>query len=305
MEYRTLGSSGAQGFDAVPGRHDLRRARREVDDARHRRRRVDGVRHDRSRARRGRELHRHRRRLRQRRALGARPRALVRQVGAGATTWCSPPSSASRCGTGRTARARRATASCAPSRIRSGASRPIASTSIRSTCRTSTRPRRRRCARSTISCAPARSLYLGCSNYAAYRLTDSLWLSRSLGLERFVALQAQYSLVVRELEREHVPLVRQVRARHPALVAAGVGLPERQVQEGRAAAGRLAPRQVEGFARALRYGAQLEDPRRRRGDRQGARHLDDARWRCAGWCRSPRSPPSSWACATSGSSTTT
>ncbi|MDB4970720.1 MAG: aldo/keto reductase [Myxococcales bacterium] len=49
-------------------------------------------------------------------------------------------------------------------------------------------------------------LYLGCSNYAAYRLTDSLWLSRSLGLERFVALQAQYSLVVRELEREHVPL---------------------------------------------------------------------------------------------------
>jgi aryl-alcohol dehydrogenase-like predicted oxidoreductase len=49
-------------------------------------------------------------------------------------------------------------------------------------------------------------LYLGCSNYAAYRLTDSLWLSKSLGLERFVALQAQYSLAVRELEREHVPL---------------------------------------------------------------------------------------------------
>ena len=49
-------------------------------------------------------------------------------------------------------------------------------------------------------------LYLGCSNYAAYRLTDSLWLSKSLGLARFVALQAQYSLVVRELEREHVPL---------------------------------------------------------------------------------------------------
>lgn len=49
-------------------------------------------------------------------------------------------------------------------------------------------------------------LYLGCSNYAAYRLVDSLWLSRSLGLERFVALQAQYSLLVRDLEREHVPL---------------------------------------------------------------------------------------------------
>jgi aryl-alcohol dehydrogenase-like predicted oxidoreductase len=49
-------------------------------------------------------------------------------------------------------------------------------------------------------------LYLGCSNYAAYRLVDSLWLSRSLGLERFVGLQAQYNLLVRDLEREHVPL---------------------------------------------------------------------------------------------------
>jgi len=49
-------------------------------------------------------------------------------------------------------------------------------------------------------------LYLGCSNYAAYRLVESLWTSDKRGLERFVALQAQYSLVVRELEREHVPL---------------------------------------------------------------------------------------------------
>jgi aryl-alcohol dehydrogenase-like predicted oxidoreductase len=52
-------------------------------------------------------------------------------------------------------------------------------------------------------------LYLGCSNYAAYRLSDSLWTSRTLGLERFVSLQAQYSLVERGLEREHVPLCQQ------------------------------------------------------------------------------------------------
>ncbi|NUN14863.1 MAG: aldo/keto reductase [Myxococcales bacterium] len=49
-------------------------------------------------------------------------------------------------------------------------------------------------------------LYIGASNYAAYRLMDSLWTSKSQHLERFVALQAQYSLVARELEREHVPL---------------------------------------------------------------------------------------------------
>ena len=49
-------------------------------------------------------------------------------------------------------------------------------------------------------------LYLGASNYAAYRLMDSLWTSRSQGLESFVALQASYSLVVRDLERELVPV---------------------------------------------------------------------------------------------------
>jgi aryl-alcohol dehydrogenase-like predicted oxidoreductase len=49
-------------------------------------------------------------------------------------------------------------------------------------------------------------LYLGCSNYAAYRLVESLWISDAKRLERFVSLQAQYSLVVRDLEREHVPL---------------------------------------------------------------------------------------------------
>jgi aryl-alcohol dehydrogenase-like predicted oxidoreductase len=52
-------------------------------------------------------------------------------------------------------------------------------------------------------------LYLGASNYAAYRLTDSQWISKSEHLHRFVALQIQYSLLVRDIEREHVPLCRQ------------------------------------------------------------------------------------------------
>jgi aryl-alcohol dehydrogenase-like predicted oxidoreductase len=51
-------------------------------------------------------------------------------------------------------------------------------------------------------------LYIGCSNYAAYRLMRSLWLSRTHHRAAFVTLQAQYSLLVRELEREHVPLCR-------------------------------------------------------------------------------------------------
>ncbi|MDB4961318.1 MAG: aldo/keto reductase [Myxococcales bacterium] len=51
-------------------------------------------------------------------------------------------------------------------------------------------------------------VYIGCSNYAAYRLMDSLWLAKSNHLSRFVTLQAQYNLLVRDLEREHVPLCR-------------------------------------------------------------------------------------------------
>jgi aryl-alcohol dehydrogenase-like predicted oxidoreductase len=52
-------------------------------------------------------------------------------------------------------------------------------------------------------------LYLGASNYAAYRLADSQWISKSEHLHRFVALQMQYSLLVRDLEREHIPVCRQ------------------------------------------------------------------------------------------------
>jgi aryl-alcohol dehydrogenase-like predicted oxidoreductase len=52
-------------------------------------------------------------------------------------------------------------------------------------------------------------LYLGASNYAAYRLTDSQWISKSEHLHRFVSLQMQYSLMVRDLEREHIPVCKQ------------------------------------------------------------------------------------------------
>jgi len=49
-------------------------------------------------------------------------------------------------------------------------------------------------------------VYLGASNYAAYRLADSLWIAKHEHRSRFVSLQAQYSLIVRDLEREHIPL---------------------------------------------------------------------------------------------------
>ena len=48
--------------------------------------------------------------------------------------------------------------------------------------------------------------YTACSNYEAWRLSEALWLSDSLSLERFACYQPQYSLVVRDIEQELVPL---------------------------------------------------------------------------------------------------
>jgi aryl-alcohol dehydrogenase-like predicted oxidoreductase len=48
--------------------------------------------------------------------------------------------------------------------------------------------------------------YIGCSNFEAWRLMKSLAVSDAARLERICALQAQYSLLCRDIEREHVPL---------------------------------------------------------------------------------------------------
>ncbi|HSN89899.1 MAG TPA: aldo/keto reductase [Anaeromyxobacteraceae bacterium] len=50
--------------------------------------------------------------------------------------------------------------------------------------------------------------YVGCSNYAGYRLVESLWAADRRGLEPYVSIQLQWSLVARECERELVPAVR-------------------------------------------------------------------------------------------------
>ena len=47
--------------------------------------------------------------------------------------------------------------------------------------------------------------YIACSNFEAWRLMEALWTSDSNGLERFVAYQPQYSLLVRDIEIDLVP----------------------------------------------------------------------------------------------------
>lgn len=51
-------------------------------------------------------------------------------------------------------------------------------------------------------------LYAGCSNYTGYRLAESLWHAERGGTVSYSAVQLQWSLAVRDAEREVVPACR-------------------------------------------------------------------------------------------------
>jgi aryl-alcohol dehydrogenase-like predicted oxidoreductase len=55
--------------------------------------------------------------------------------------------------------------------------------------------------------------YVGCSNFTAWQLTDAIWTAKLHNRTRFVSYQDEYSLLQREIEREHVG----------AMLAHGVG----------------------------------------------------------------------------------
>ena len=177
MEYRKSGQQRRQGLDALPRRDDVRRGRREVVHAQGRR----PTRRPRTRSSiarsSGHQLHRHRRRLRPGRPVAS----------ACSASWLRSAKRARRdrardevpLHDGRRAEraaAPRATGSCVRSRTACAGSRPIASTSTRSTCRTSTVARGRDAARARRPRARRQgALHRLLSNYAAYRLMDSLW----------------------------------------------------------------------------------------------------------------------------------
>ena len=48
--------------------------------------------------------------------------------------------------------------------------------------------------------------YIACSNYQAWLLSEALWISDTNSLARFECYQPQYSLVVRDIEQELIPL---------------------------------------------------------------------------------------------------
>jgi aryl-alcohol dehydrogenase-like predicted oxidoreductase len=50
--------------------------------------------------------------------------------------------------------------------------------------------------------------YVGASNFTAWQLAKALGLAEGRGLQRFVSLQPEYSLITRDIERELLPLCR-------------------------------------------------------------------------------------------------
>ena len=56
--------------------------------------------------------------------------------------------------------------------------------------------------------------YIGCSNYAGWQLVEAHWTAKHHGLDGFISAQDEYSLLVRDLERETLP----------AIEACGLGL---------------------------------------------------------------------------------
>ena len=49
--------------------------------------------------------------------------------------------------------------------------------------------------------------YVGCSNLPAWQVVEALWTAKHVGLDRFVCCQDEYSLVVRDPERELIPMM--------------------------------------------------------------------------------------------------
>jgi aryl-alcohol dehydrogenase-like predicted oxidoreductase len=49
--------------------------------------------------------------------------------------------------------------------------------------------------------------YIGCSNYAAWQMVEAAWTARDRNLNAFISCQDEYSLVVRDIERELVPAI--------------------------------------------------------------------------------------------------
>ena len=223
-------------------------------------------------ARRGDQLHRHRRRVLAR--ASPRRSSARRSPAAGATRSCSPPRCTARWATTRTARATRAAGSSGESRTACAAWAPTGSTSTRSTGPTPRPTSTRPWARSPTSSAPGKIRYLGSSTFPAHEIVEAQWVAERRGRERFVCEQPPYSMLVRGDRGRGAAGLRALRDGRDHLEPARRRLAHRPLPRGRGAADLGAGRADPAALRHVAAG-QPGEARRGRAAREARRGARD------------------------------
>lgn len=99
--------------------------------------------------------------------------------------------------------------------------------------------------------------YVACSNYEAWRLMEALWLADTRGRSCFSCYQPQYSLVVRDIEEEIVPVCELKGLGIVVWSPLGGGFLSGKYQPGETS--RAGARSAEGWGFPLRYFAANRD----------------------------------------------
>ena len=113
--------------------------------------------------------------------------------------------------------------------------------------------------------------YIGNSNFPAWRIAEAEYVARELGASRFVSCQDEYSLVVRDIEKDLLPAAQEYKLGLLPFFPLASGLLDRQIQARRGSARRHPLRQGAWPARPLRHAAQRGHRREASGVRAGTR----------------------------------
>ena len=125
--------------------------------------------------------------------------------------------------------------------------------------------------------------YIGNSNFPAWRIAEAEFTARAMNVSRFVSCQDEYSLVVRDIEKDLLPAAQEYKLGLLPFFPLASGLLTGKYQRGAAAPADTPLRQGAGAARPLRHAAQ-------RGHRREAAGL--CARRAATRCSSSPSPGS-------------
>ncbi len=76
--------------------------------------------------------------------------------------------------------------------------------------------------------------YIGNSNFPAWRIAEAEMSAREMNGDRFVSCQDEYSLVVRDIEKDLLPAAQAIQSRPAAVLSAGQRLADRKYKRGAA-----------------------------------------------------------------------